>query len=73
MVRVHLDPPICSLKIAYELYNITSKILRSKPRNILCDIKCKTLKNFDVNRSSYKGRMVNALASGADEGRDNLR
>ena len=24
-------------------------------------------------RSSYKGRMVNALASGADEGRDKLR
>ena len=23
--------------------------------------------------SSYKGRMVNALASGADEGRDKLR
>ena len=27
MVRVHLDPPICSLKIAYELYNITSKYI----------------------------------------------
>ena len=25
------------------------------------------------NRLSYKGRMVNALASGADEGRDKLR
>ena len=24
-------------------------------------------------RSSYKGRMVNALALGADEGRDKLR
>ena len=27
----------------------------------------------DEFRSSYKGRMVNALASGADEGRDKLR
>ena len=26
-----------------------------------------------IKRSSYKGRMVNALASGADEGRDKLR
>jgi hypothetical protein len=26
-----------------------------------------------LKRSSYKGRMVNALASGADEGRDKLR
>ena len=26
-----------------------------------------------VNRSSYKERMVNALALGADEGRDKLR
>ena len=28
---------------------------------------------FHDNRLSYKGRMVNALASGADEGRDKLR
>ena len=28
---------------------------------------------FARKRSSYKGRMVNALASGADEGRDKLR
>ena len=28
---------------------------------------------FHANRLSYKGRMVNALASGADEGRDKLR
>ena len=28
---------------------------------------------FVSKRSSYKGRMVNALASGADEGRDKLR
>ena len=27
----------------------------------------------NLKRSSYKGRMVNALASGADEGRDKLR
>ena len=27
----------------------------------------------DEFRLSYKGRMVNALASGADEGRDKLR
>jgi len=34
------------------------------------------MQNFEkfwLNRSSYKGRMVNALASGADEGRDKLR
>ena len=32
--------------------------------------KCEAYNKF---RSSYKGRMVNALALGADEGRDKLR
>ena len=29
--------------------------------------------SYNIEWSSYKGRMVNALASGADEGRDKLR
>ncbi len=48
--------------------------MSSKPIKftILCKIDCKYLKRLK-QRSSYKGRMVNALASGADEGRDKLR
>ncbi len=41
-------------------------------KNILCDINWLFVKR-EPERSSYKGRMVNALASGADEGRDKLR
>ena len=52
----------CSLKIAHRLMYIKY----NKPRNIF-------FVNRLIKRSSYKGRMVNALASGADEGRDKLR
>ncbi|CAI3216599.1 hypothetical protein CNEO2_1030002 [Clostridium neonatale] len=50
------------MKIAHRLMYIKY----NKPRNIF-------FVNRLIKRSSYKGRMVNALASGADEGRDKLR
>ena len=64
--EIPLGTQNCSLKIAHK-YDDYKYML--KHITLLFFVK----ENYITNRSSYKGRMVNALASGAEEGRDKLR
>ena len=52
---------------------VTITILRARKTSVDC-LHNSTIENQNIsNRSSYKERKGNALASGADEGRDKLR